>query len=162
MNKSSMIMLMLCVSLLAGCQSKPARTESNPLQTESASTKQADIPYKVADGYFQSNQVKRLPSASITTQAEFERLFGAAAVMGENGMPTPIDFTKEYVIAVSKPVTDYSTTLAPVSLKRDELGNIVFTYRVTKGEKQSYSIVPCLLVVVENSYEGNVLLNELE
>lgn len=126
----------------------------------SCHTSSSSIPYVVMEHYFQSNKVEQLPSATITTYEEFQRLFGMAPVMGKHGMPTPVDFSKEYVIAVSKPATDRDTRLLPISLKRDNSGNVVFTYEIETGEKRSFSIVPCLLIKVDNRYKGNVVLKE--
>jgi hypothetical protein len=120
------------------------------------------ISFRVAERYFVNNDVKTLPSPKISSQNEFDKLFGCAPVMGKNGMPTPIDFSKEYVIAVSKPETYLSTTLSPVSLKRDQYKNIVFTYKVTNGTKQTYSIVPFLMIIVNKKEQGNVVLKELQ
>ncbi|MDO4165308.1 MAG: hypothetical protein Q4D56_13150 [Bacteroides sp.] len=162
MNSNYIVMLALAGCLCAGCQSKSAKAETNPSQTETVSTEEQDIPYKIAEGYFQNNQVKQLPSAPITTNKDFDSLFGMATVMGENGAPTAIDFTKEYVIAVGKPKTDIATTLIPLSLKRNADGEIVFKYHTITGAKQSYSILPCLIIIVPNEYKGRVVLQEAE
>ncbi len=122
--------------------------------------KSNNIPYRVADHYFVSNTVKKLPTAKITTQKEFDELFGCAPVMGKNGEPTPIDFSKEYVIAVSKPETYHSETLTPISLTREKRNRIVFTYKVEIGSKQTYTIVPCLLIIVSKKENGIVKLRE--
>ena len=83
-----------------------------------------------------------------------------APVMGEHGMPTPVDFDKEYVIAVSKPATDLETELLSMSLKHDIDGNVVFTYNVKTGRKLLYTLVPCLLIKVSKDIKGNVIQNE--
>ena len=75
-----------------------------------------------------------------------------APVMGEGGKPTPVDFGKEFVIAVVYPVTEYHTELDPESL-RQENGELVFTCEETVGEKQSWSMQPVLLVKVSRKYE---------
>lgn len=166
MKKRNAIVYMLATALLAGCQShtKTEKSGLNPEQSEQTevASKQADIPFTLAERYFFKNNVKPLESPVITTDEEFEAFFGTAPVMGENGMPTVIDFAKQYVIAVVKPATDFSTSLEPVSLKRNEQGNIVFTYQVKKGEKQSYTIVPCLLILVDKTETGNVVLKEMD
>ena len=159
MNRNNAIILMLAGSLFTACHTR-VESEKSKVQTEVISDS-TDIPYTVAKRYFRNNQVKELPSPKITTKEDFDKLFGAAAVMGTNGMPTAIDFSKEYVIAISKPETYFSTTLNPVSLKKDGKGNIVFTYKMAKGERQSYSIIPCLLIIVDKKQEGKIRLNEI-
>lgn len=166
MKKRNALLCALAVCLLAACQShtKPEKSGWDSEQSEqtTVASKQADIPFTLAERYFFKNNVGQLESPVITTEKEFRSLFGTAPVMGESGKPTAIDFAKQYVIAVVKPETDFSTTLEPVSLKRDEQGTIVFTYQVKKGEKQSYAILPCLLIIVDKTETGNVALNEID
>ncbi len=150
MRKLSFLIITISLLILSSC--KTGITQNNI---------QSDIPYIVAERYFLKNNVSDISEPKITTQKEFDELFGAAAVMGKNGMPTKIDFAKEFVIAVSNPTTDYSTELIPVSLRRNNDGEIVFTYKFIKGEKQSYFITPCLLIIVKNDITGKVILNEI-
>ena len=76
-----------------------------------------------------------------------------AAVMGRS--ITPIDFSKQFVIAVSEKPTANSTTYSPLSLVRSE-GRIVFSYGIERGSKISYIIQPLLLIVVDKKYESEV------
>lgn len=126
--------------------------------TNNASTDAQVIPYKVAKGYFVRNDVDRLTDNKITTQQSLEASFGMATVMGADGRPDDIDFDKEYVIAVDVPTTDYSTEIVPVSLTRDASkdADILFTYKVIRSEKQTYSIHPVLMIVVDKRYDGKV------
>lgn len=128
----------------------------------SSATTAADVPYKVANGYFVRNDVKKLPNGKISKQKDFEAAFGMAAVMGNDGRPTEIDFNNQYVIAVSKPVTDRQTELEPVSLKGDGDGDggLVFVYRTKAGQQLSYSMQPSLVVVVDKKYRGMVSIRE--
>lgn len=51
-------------------------------------------------------------------------------------------------MAVINPVTDRDTQMYPVSVVQN--GNsIIFNYKVTKGEKRSYSICPFVAVVLD-------------
>ncbi len=121
--------------------------------TKSSST---DIPYKVAERYFIKNNTGKTPPTVITTEKEFESYFGCAAVMGKNGMPTIIDFDRQYVISVTVPSTDLSTELIPVSLKMYADDKIDFRYRVKTGARQSYTTKPSLLIIVDKKYGDNV------
>lgn len=153
MKKFNIFMFLSAALLLTACHNSGLARKASS----------SDIPYTLAERYFQNNDVKTLPTNKVTTEKDFENLFGAAPVMGKNGMPTPIDFSKEYVIAVSKPETYYSTELMSVSLKRDTSNNIIFTYKVvTKGGKQTYSIVPCLLIIVNNKEQGKITVREIQ
>jgi hypothetical protein len=142
--KSLCFSLLVCLCLIP-CQTTGAR----------------NIPFRIAERYFVNNNVKSLPSPKITSKEAFFNTFGCAAVMGKNGMPTSIDFSKEYVIAVVKSETDRTTTLNPISLKGNKR-NVVFTYRLNVGGKQTYTIRPCLLIIVDKKYAGNVRIREVK
>lgn len=132
--------VMACTLLTMSCQTKSTVCGQN-------------IPYIVADGYFVKNDAPSVPMGKITSQEEFFRFFGEAATMSSR--PTPVDFKKQFVIAVSQNETDTATTLTPMSLVRNN-SSIAFTYNVQKGQKQSYSIQPLLLIVVNKKYEADV------
>lgn len=110
------------------------------------------IPYEEVKNYFFRNDAAVPENPKIDSAEEFGALFGAAAFMGKGGKPTPVDFDKEFVIAVVNPITDCLTELAPESLTR-EGGELVFAYRETVGEKQTWSMQPVLLVKVDRKYE---------
>ena len=80
-----------------------------------------------------------------------------AAVMGSNGQSTPINFKRQFVLAVVSPVTDTDTQMYPLSVLQN--GNaIIFNYKVDKGSKMSYSICPFTAVALDrpatnSSYE---------
>jgi hypothetical protein len=110
-----------------------------------------DVPYTVLDHYFFKNGQEIPDDPKIDSEEEFSALFGMAAVMGKDGMPTPVDFSKEFVIAVVKPVTDQFTELSPVSLQMSG-GELVFTYSETTGERMTWSMQPLLLVKADRRY----------
>ena len=133
--------------------------------TTGATTMVVDVsvPYTVANNYFVNNNIgDTVPPVKITSREELEKYFGMAAGMGKDGQPTPIDFSKQYVIAVVKPVTDTLTVLKPKSLKRNKKGNVVFTYKVKTKGTQSYSIRPLLMIVVDKTYDADVVLKEVK
>ena len=96
---------------------------------------------------------KKIPeNPKIATEEAFTKLFGKAVLMGKDGQATPINWDKEFVIAVVNPVTDETTELVPESL-RQENGELVFTYHETIGEKQIWTMQPILLVKVSRKHE---------
>ncbi|PTT33757.1 hypothetical protein DBR28_14260 [Chryseobacterium sp. HMWF028] len=120
-----------------------------------------EIPFTVAEAYFVNNTVKgKISNSKIETQAQFEKIFGAAAVMGKDGQPTKIDFSKQYVIVVVKPDTQLDTILVPVSLQKSGDGKIVFTYQTKMGKKQSQVSGSALLILVDKANNGNIVVNE--
>lgn len=110
-----------------------------------------DVPYEQMTNYFFRNDATIPSSPLIASSEQFESLFGAAAFMGKNGQPTPVDFEREFVIAVVCPVTDQSTELTPESLQKKD-GELVFTYKKTTGDKQSWSMQPVLLIKVDRAF----------
>jgi len=112
----------------------------------------SDIRYTELEHYF-FKVGKTIPdNPKIATAEEFTKLFGMSVVMGENGKATPINWAKEFVIAVVNPVTDLATELTPESLSLVD-GELVFTYHETVGEPQRWTMQPVLLVKVNRKYE---------
>ena len=111
----------------------------------------SDIPFEEVKNYFFRNDADIPESPLIDSSEQFEELFGAAAFMGKNGQPTPVDFDREFVIAVVYPVVDFSVELAPESLRLED-GELVFTYLEATGEQQSWTMRPILLVKADRKY----------
>ena len=132
------LLLLACLMALASCQGT------------------TEVPFTELDHYFFRNGQQIPQDPKIDTAEEFATFFGAAAVMGEGGKPTPIDWAHEFVIAVVNPVTDCATELAPESLRLDG-GELVFTYTETVGEKQTWTMQPILLIKVDRKYEGKAV-----
>ena len=116
-----------------------------------------NIPFQVINGYFVKNTFTEdhFPKAKITTQKEFDEIFGAAAFMGENGTPTAINFKQQYVIAITQKETDLNTTIFPISLKKNA-DKILFEYKIVTGKPQSYTIKPLIMILVNKRYKGKV------
>jgi len=117
-----------------------------------SSSASSTIPYAEAHHYFFRNDATIPESPVITTQEQFDSLFGMATTMGEGGKPTAIDFTKQFVIVVVVPATDIETELRPVSLTKND-DHLTFTYQCRQGEKISYTMQPLLLIVVDKANE---------
>lgn len=124
--------------------------------------KKKAIPYIVANRYFLKNGVETLPPQKITNQKDFDSYFGTAAVMDENGNPTDINFSTQYVISLTRPETDIETRLVPKSLETNQKGEIVLCYQEIQGQKRTYTTKPLLLIIVDKKYDGNVVLSKVE
>lgn len=161
MKKAMILAVAASAAMLSACHTS-GKVDNLTIDVDavSSATTAVDVPYKVANGYFVRNDVKKLPNGKISKQKDFEASFGMAAVMGNDGRPTEIDFNNQYVIAVSKPVTDRFTELELVSLKGDGDGGLVFVYRTKAGQQLSYSMQPSLVVVVDKKYRGMVSIRE--
>ncbi len=118
------------------------------------------VPYTVADHYFLRNDVTGEVPSKLSNRADFEKYFGMAAVMGVNGLPSPIDFDNQYVIAVALPQTNRNTEISPVSLTRGKDHKVVFKYKVELGDAMSYSINPILIIIVNKEFDGDVVLKQ--
>ncbi|MBR5436240.1 MAG: hypothetical protein IK120_05180 [Muribaculaceae bacterium] len=113
----------------------------------------ATVAFTVAKNYFFKNDKEIPANPKITTEEQFSNLFGMATVMGENGKPTAIDFSKEFVLAIVLPVTDVATEIIP--LKIEEKDKVLdYCYEVKTGEKLSYEIRPCSIIILDKKYEN--------
>lgn len=109
------------------------------------------ISYIEGRNYFFLNGAKVPSNPLITSEDEFNSLFGAATTMGRDGQPTDIDFARQAVIAIVLPQTDRQTEI--------KLGRLVaykdtltLNYKVVTGEKQTYTVRPMAFVVVDKKY----------
>lgn len=140
-----------CFLMVMSCRN----TNSTPEKAES-------VPYETVQGYFVRNDadLSTLKNAKITTEAQFSAIFGPAPVMGANGMPTKIDFTKQYVIAIIGDKTDSAVTITPISLEKNG-GLLTYTYEYKVGDKQSFTIQPAFIIAVDSKYEGDLELKKI-
>lgn len=118
------------------------------------------VPYKIAKHYYVKNTIKtdQLKQYKITSKKEFDKVFGAAAVMGRDGIPTKIDFKKEFVIGVVGAETSTATEFIPENLLANFVATgkstLVFQYKTQLGKTNSFTVVPNVIVVVDKKYSG--------
>lgn len=113
------------------------------------------VPFAEAHRYFYGNN-HAAPEGhvmKIETEAQLREYFGMAAVMGEGGLPTAIDFEKQFAAAIILPVTDYDTEITDVAFAEKD-GKLVASYKVKKGVKRGFFICPMRLFVLERSRAG--------
>jgi hypothetical protein len=139
--------MMAALALLAACGNRQTVVASaDDGQAGSA------VPFVVAKNYF-FKQGHELPASPKITSAEaFNALFGMATLTGEDGKPTAIDFDRQFAVAVVLPVTDVATEIRPVKVE-DKGDTLFYDYEVTRGEKQSFSIQPVSIIVLDKKYE---------
>lgn len=150
------------ILLLAACQDSGSgkATPATMPGTESAA-EQADVPFRLAENYFVKNTVKQLHNPKMETAEQFDAVFGMARTMSESSKPTAIDFSKEFVLAVILPETDTATSLKIQSVQQNEKGELVLRYERISGEKQSYTTMPFLAIIVDKAnYRGIVVQEE--
>lgn len=157
-NKITAATMFLSGILVVSC--KPKIDEKNSHKNEINLNENVEkiskpIPYTEVKHYFvkntyNNNQIEEL---KITNSEEFHRIFGMATVMGKEGIPTPIDFSKHYVLAVVGLPTEFPTTLT-VNDVNQENESIIVNYQLKEGEKQSYTIQPSLVILVNQEFKG--------
>lgn len=146
--------------ILVSCQY--IKKKENPVDETEISSVSSDISFTIAKNYFVKNSIKQLDNPKIETDKRFNEIFGMATTMDKNGKPTKIDFSKQYVIAVLKPETELNVSIKPEGLKRNEKKEIVFTYKCRTGERQSYTTLPNIAIIVDKSEKGKIIIQELK
>lgn len=122
------------------------------------------IPYTIAKNYFAIPDVNKTTYYTITTEKEFNELFGMATTMGKDGRPTDIDFSKQFVVAIICPTTDYATDFEDIKLvKSGSNERINFSYKKVVGtEKRSYSIRPMIITIIDKKYNAPIDFTEIQ
>jgi len=134
-----LLFALFAVAILASC---------NPL----SKIEKAGYPinYTELHNYYVLNNIdaSKTQRLVINSQATFESYFGEGAVMGRNGQPTMVNFKTQYVLAVVLPETDRQTEVVPGEVVQN--GNtVVMNYRVNKGAKTSYRMVPFAAIAID-------------
>lgn len=154
--------------LFGSCQSIEQNREQGEedslaiLTEQHDSTILTDVPFAIAQNYFVLNDAPKPASPKITTKAEFDRIFGNATLMGEQGQPTPIDFEQQFVIAIVLDRSDFATTIEPMDLSKHAANELHIRYAVVVGERQEYITQPALILVVDKKYEAAVVLDRAD
>ena len=140
MMKKVFLFAIMC-GVLAGCGNKRAGTTA--------------VDYRAASGYFVLNTVDAgaTITENITSQQRFSELFGEGHTMASGF--APIDFTKEFAVGVILPSTDRSTELGVDSLTLKD-GKLALHYSVVSGAAQSFTIRPCMVLVIDRQYDGTL------
>ncbi len=121
-----------------------------------------NIPFKQAKNYFVKNNVETaIGNPKFETQQEFDHIFGMATTMGDNGRPTPIDFSKEFAVAQVENPSFQSVFLEPISIRRN--GKILeIKFRKVIGKTLSYSAQTSMILIIDRKYEGEVNFIEVK
>ncbi|MFS4473196.1 hypothetical protein [Chryseobacterium sp. T20] len=124
---------------------------------------QKDIPYQPARKYFVKNTYdnKDFTEKIISSQDEFERFFGAATTMGIDGKPTPIDFSKENVLALIYPKTNLEVKIIPVSLQENER-NTVYSYKVVEGAPRGFMTIPNTIIIIQKPNSKKIIFHKIK
>lgn len=117
--------------------------------------------YNRMNNYYINNQ---FPSGThklvIHNQQDFESVFGAAAVMGRNGQPTRIEFSRQFVVAVILPETNRQTTIETALVRRVR-DRLYFSYIIEEGHATSYTMRPYTAIVVDRMEPSDVVFQRV-
>lgn len=120
--------------------------------------KAKNVDYTEAHGYFVRNDAPASPACYYDSKEAFDNVFGRAAVMGKNGMPTRIDFAHQSVIAIIGRETSSPTEYIPVSLMW-QADTLCLKYKAKEDAPTTYTMTPLLLLVLDkNNASPNVKL----
>jgi len=118
--------------------------------TSGKSEKQsAPMEFSIAKGYFVKNtiEIKEPVGFVFQNQKQLDSIMGTAATMGVDGKPTSFDFVEAYGVACVFPETDSSVVLQVLNFSvANGIGRL--SVKVITGEKQTYRIVPNILLKV--------------
>lgn len=115
-----------------------------------------------AQGYFVKNTILVNEPQGIVfkNQQQLDSIMGMAATMGVNGRPTSFDFSKEYGVACIFPETDSSKVLELIDYTIKE-GKGLLSIKVITGAKQTYRIVPNLLIKVSGIPPSSLVIEKI-
>lgn len=115
-----------------------------------------NVPFNQAKNYFVRNNAEAaIGNPKFETQQDFDQVFGMATTMGDNGKPTSIDFSKEFVVAQIENPSFQSVFLEPISIRKN--GKILeITFRKVMGKTLSYSAQTSMILIIDRKYEGDV------
>jgi hypothetical protein len=161
MTLRNIIIILSSILLWTACDTinKTENNNESKIKVDSESTT-TNINFKEATNYFVKNDYKdsNLHCFVLSNQISFDSIFGMATVMGNDGKPTPIDFSKENIIALIGQLTDIKTTLKIKSLNKKD-NSFVLNYEFSEGEKESSTIRPLQLIVVDKTIQGDIILS---
>jgi hypothetical protein len=117
------------------------------------------VPYTVAENYFVKNSFKTSKELTlkIENKQKFEQVFGMAPLMGNDGNPTIIDFSKQFVLCVIGIESNLGTEYKMKNLSKNETGKIVLEYQHSDKPEQSYTSQACLIIIVDKKYTGKII-----
>ncbi len=160
MTKGILTIISATCLFFTACQNNSKKDNNSNKNSKVEASKETEIPFTIAKRYFVKNNIKNIDTPKIETAEEFNKIFGSATTMGKDSQPTEIDFSKQFVIAIIQPETEFSTTIKPTGLHKNEKGEIILNYKTEKGEKQTFTTQPYLAIIVDKNEDGAIVLKE--
>lgn len=157
--KNLFIPIILNALLFASCSNNAGTKQNGNAINDSTNLKSEAnrelVPFVLGENYFVKNTVPEDKNGAhkIETQEAFDEFFSPAATMGDSGMPSNIDFDKQFVIAIISASSDLKPSIDSISLNR-EGGELLLKYKETFGEKQSFTMRPVAILIVDKKFDG--------
>lgn len=136
------------VIIFFSCGNNKIITEKNKLQTDTTFITNNIV----ARNYFFNNNATPPNDRGefvVDSQEDFDKYFSPAAFMGKDGEPTKIDFSKQTALCIVLEESNILKRLDFIDITSKAEGSITCNYRLTLGQKQSYTTRPCLIVIVD-------------
>jgi len=124
---------------------------------------QTKVPYTIAEKYFLRNDAQPVFDGDgkvrdyvfIESKEDLERTFGYGTIMGPNGKPTAIDFTKQFAIGLF--ITSENTIKKLTVKSLVKKGNdLVLAYEVESGDKAAKTDKAFKILIIDKKYGGPV------
>jgi hypothetical protein len=135
------------------------KQDSESLKSVLPTTKEIMVPFTTVSNYFVKNDFKEaeLQGVLLTSQAEFDKIFGFATTMGGNGKPTEINFTKQNVIICICATSEMENKLTVNAIKKVG-AKLVVIYSLEEGKKQTFSSRNFVAMLVDKNFSGAIEL----
>jgi len=155
MKKNVWIVGAIAIVLLA-CNTQTDGKQKTVSEKTISADSIKEVSYETGKGYFVKNTIEDKDlTLKITTQADFDKYFGTATVMGERGKPTVIDFSKQFVLAVIAESSSKEKNITMPDIKSKDNG-LHISYKIEEGIEQTFVSRPVLLLLIDNAYNGDV------
>lgn len=120
------------------------------------------VSYNVAANYFCTDGLPNTGKTiqPITSEATFQLYYQPAASMGKGGRPSPIDFTRQFVIPIKEPASDIQTNINVKSLTKSG-DTYTLEYTVAKGEKMTWTSKNCMAIIVNGICKKDIQVKRM-
>lgn len=158
--KNLLFPIVLTAFLFTSCNnnagSKQANTTNDSIGIPEESHMEP-VPFALGQNYFVKNTVPEDKNGAfkLESQEAFDEFYSPAATMGDSGIPSKIDFEKEFVIAIISASSDLKPSIDSISLNK-EGSELLLKYKESFGEKQSFTMRPQAILIVEKKFDGTL------
>lgn len=157
------ILMLGLVSLLmlTSCNKKSTQTpidskaQNQSMQTDSHTSR---IPYQELNNFFVLNTIDntQVECKKITTQKEFDAVFGQARTMSKESIASVVDFDKSFVLAIIAQPSFKQTFIEILSVKqKNQVLELIYSIE-NQSEQRSYQTHDFKAIVIDKKYDMDV------